>query len=182
MNKQSLRDLYVAELKDIYNAEQQLLKALPKLAKASSSDELRQAFEAHLEETRGQVARLETIFEGMEQSPKGKKCVGMEGLVKEGGEMIEEFEEAVLDAGLISAAQRVEHYEIAGYGSVIAYAELIGESDAVSLLQESLAEEEQADRKLTELSEGINAKANAGTEANELGPQVNRKRGTKRAA
>src|SRR5271167_2206146 len=157
MAKQSLRGLYVAELKDIYNAEQQLVKALPKLAKASLSDELRKAFEAHLEETRGQVARLETIFERMEQSPKGKKCVGMEGLVKEGGEMIEKFEDSVLDAGLISAAQRVEHYEIAGYGSVIAYAELLGESDAVSLLQESLAEEEQADRKLTELSEGINA-------------------------
>lgn len=180
MNKQSLRDLYVAELKDIYNAEQQLVKALPKLAKAASLAQLRQAFEAHLEETRGQVARLETIFEGMEQSPKGKKCVGMEGLVKEGGEMIEEFEAAVLDAGLISAAQRVEHYEIAGYGSVIAYAELLGESDAVSLLQESLVEEEQADRKLTELSEGINAKAN--TAADEPGPQLNRKRGNKQAA
>ena len=182
MNKQSLRGLYVAELKDIYNAEQQLVKALPKLAKASSSDELRKAFEAHLEETRGQVARLETIFGRIEQSPKGKKCVGMEGLVKEGGEMIEEFEASVLDAALISAAQRVEHYEIAGYGSVIAYAELLGESDAVSLLQESLAEEEQADRKLTELSEGINAEAHTESADNDPGPQVNRKRGTKRAA
>lgn len=182
MNKQSLRELYVAELKDIYNAEQQLLKALPRLAKASSSDELRQAFEAHLEETRAQVVRLETIFERMEQSPKGKKCVGMEGLVKEGAEMMEEFEDSVLDAGLISAAQRVEHYEIAGYGSVIAFAELLGDSQAASLLQESLAEEEQADRKLTELSEGINSDANSGTADDEPSPQVSRKRRPKRAA
>lgn len=182
MGKHSLRELYIAELKDIYSAELQLVKALPKLAKAAVADDLRQAFEEHLEQTRGQVVRLETIFEMMDQSPKGKKCMGMEGLVKEGAEMIEEFEDPARDAGLISAAQRVEHYEIAGYGSVIAYAELLGQSDAVSLLQESLAEENQADRKLSELAKNINDEANAEIADDEHGQRVHRRRGAKRAA
>ena len=181
MRNQSLRELYVAELKDIYNAEQQLVNTLPKLAKASSSDELRQAFENHLEETRSQVARLETIFEMMEQSPKGKKCVGMEGLVKEGAAMIEEFNDSLLDAGLISAAQRVEHYEMAGYGSAIAYAELLGNAKAASLLRESLAEEKQADQTLTELSTVINADANTGVANAKPSQRTGRKR-AKRAA
>jgi ferritin-like metal-binding protein YciE len=180
--QQSLSELYVVELRDIYNAEQQLVKALPKLAKAAESDDLRQAFENHLAETRKQVVRLETIFEMMDQSPKGKKCVGMEGLVKEGAEMIAEFEDPARDAGLISAAQRVEHYEIAGYGSVIAYAGLLGQAEAIPLLKESLAEEQQADHKLTELAKNINDQANAEIADDEHGQRVHRKRGAKSAA
>src|SRR6195256_516343 len=122
MQHQALKELYVDELKDIYNAENQLLKALPKMAKAASSDKLRQGFEEHLEQTKGHVQRLEQIFELLEESPKGKKCKGMEGLIEEGSEMTQEdFEGAVLDAGLIGAAQRVEHYEIAAYGTARAF-------------------------------------------------------------
>jgi ferritin-like metal-binding protein YciE len=119
MPQQELRELYIDELKDLYNAENQLVKALPKMAKAANSDELRNGFEEHLEQTKGHVQRLEQIFEMLGESPKGKKCKGMEGLIEEGSEMIEEdFEGSVRDAGLIGAAQRVEHYEIAGYGTV----------------------------------------------------------------
>ena len=124
MPDEGLKELYVDELKDIYNAENQLVKALPKLAKAADSDELRQGFEEHLEQTKEHVARLEQIFEMLEESPKGKKCAGMEGLVEEGSEVLKEgLEGAVLDAALIGAAQRVEHYEIAAYGTVIAFAQ-----------------------------------------------------------
>jgi len=119
MPKDNLKKLYVDELKDLFSAENQLLKALPKMAKAASSDELRAGFEEHLEQTKGHVQRLENIFQSLDESPKGKKCVGMEGLVKEGAEvMAEDLEEAVMDAGLIGAARRVEHYEIAAYGAV----------------------------------------------------------------
>src|ERR1700704_1823865 len=122
MPDEGLKELYVEELKDIYSAENQLVKALPKLAEAAASDELRQGFEEHLEQTKGHVARLEQIFELLEESPKGKKCKGMEGLIEEGSEMTQEdFEGAVLDAGLIGAAQRVEHYEIAAYGTARAF-------------------------------------------------------------
>jgi ferritin-like metal-binding protein YciE len=127
MQNDSLRQLYVDELKDLYSAETQLVKALPKLAKASSNPELREAFEEHLRQTSDQVTRLEQIFEMLEEKPSGKKCLGMEGLVKEGSEAIgEDYEDAVKDAALIGAAQRVEHYEIAGYGTVRAFAELLG--------------------------------------------------------
>src|SRR5580704_14444616 len=139
MADEGLKELYVDELKDIYNAETQLVKALPKLAKAADSDELRQGFEEHLEQTKEHVARLEQIFEMLDESPKGKKCAGMEGLVEEGSEVLKEgLEGAVLDAALIGAAQRVEHYEIAAYGTVIAFAEALGENDHVSLLEETL--------------------------------------------
>ena len=150
------------ELKDLYNAENQLIKALPKMAKAASAPELRTAFEDHLEETRAQVARLERIFKKLETSPKGKKCKGMEGLIEEGKEVMEEdAEPTVLDAALIAAAQRVEHYEMAGYGCVRTYAHLLGHEDAAELLQETLNEEEAADKKLTELAETIvNVEAN----------------------
>src|ERR1700685_4311026 len=149
MQKDSLRDLYIDELRDLYSAETQLVKALPKMAKASANDELREAFENHLRETSEHVSRLEQIFEQLGEKPTGKKCMGMEGLVKEGAEvMSDDFEDAVLDAGLISAAQRVEHYEIAAYGSVIAFAELLGEEEAVSLLKETLEEEKETDEKL----------------------------------
>src|SRR5271166_6328523 len=117
MSKDSLKELYVDELRDLFSAENQLTKALPKMAKAATSDELRQGFEEHLEQTKGHVERLQQIFEMLDEKATGKKCLGMEGLVKEGAEVMgEDFEEAVMDAALISAAQRVEHYEIAGYG------------------------------------------------------------------
>jgi len=152
----SLHDLYVEELKDLYNAENQLLKALPKMAKAASAPELRAAFEHHLEETRGQVKRLEQIFKKLDGSPKGKKCKAMEGLIEEGKEVMgEDAESAVLDAALIAAAQRVEHYEMAGYGCVRTFARLLGYEDAAELLQETLDEEAAADKKLTELAETV---------------------------
>jgi ferritin-like metal-binding protein YciE len=161
MMPEGLRELYIDELKDLYNAENQLVKALPKMAKAASSEELRQGFEEHLEQTKGQVQRLEQIFQKLGESPKGKKCKGMEGLVEEGSEVIEEdFEGAVKDAALIGAAQRVEHYEIAGYGTVRSMAETLGEDDHVSLLEETLEEEKETDEKLTQLAEQINREAN----------------------
>lgn len=156
MSLDSLRDLYVDELKDLYSAENQLLKALPKMAKAASVPELKAAFEEHLEITRGQVSRLETIFEELEVSPKGKKCKAMEGLIEEGKEIIEEKgAPAVVDAALIAAAQRVEHYEMAGYGCVRTFANLLGYEQAAALLQETLDEEGEADKKLTELAETV---------------------------
>ena len=163
MPEQGLKELYTEELKDIYNAENQLVKALPKLAKAASSDELRQGFEEHLKQTKGHVERLEKIFQMLEESPKGKKCAGMEGLVKEGSEVMEEgLEGAVLDAALIGAAQRVEHYEIAAYGTVIAFAETLGEDKHVPLLEATLSEEKETDEKLTGLAGQINQEALAG--------------------
>ena len=158
MRKDSLRQLYVDELKDLYSAETQLVKALPKMAKASSNAELRQAFEEHLRQTSEQVFRLEQIFESLEEKPTGKKCLGMEGLVKEGAEtMKEKYGEAAMDAAIIGVAQRVEHYEIAAYGTVRAFAELLGEEQHVSLIEQTLSEEKQADEKLTELAENINS-------------------------
>src|SRR6202022_3587954 len=138
---EGLKELYIDELKDLYNAESQLVKALPKMAKAASSDELRRGFEDHLEQTKNHVQRLEKIFQALGESPKGKKCKGMEGLIEEGEEMIKEGPGAEeLDAGLIAAAQRVEHYEIAGYGCGRTYANLLDEREAVSLLEETLNE------------------------------------------
>jgi ferritin-like metal-binding protein YciE len=160
MQKESIRELYINELKDLYNAETQLVKALPKMAKASSSDELREAFEEHLRQTSEQVSRLEQIFEMMDEKPTGKKCAGMEGLVKEATEtMREKYEDSVMDAALIGAAQRVEHYEIAGYGTVREFAELLGEDEHVPLLEQTLEEEKQTDEKLTQLAQDINAQA-----------------------
>lgn len=190
MANETLKDLYIDELRDLYNAENQLVKALPKLAKAATSEELSSGFEEHLEQTKGHVQRLEQIFESLGESPKGKKCAGMEGLVKEGSEMADEFEGSVLDAGLISAAQRVEHYEIAAYSTVIAFAELLGESEQQSLLNETLQEEKETDEKLTELSKEINVQANEGAEIGEEseesveapGRQKSAKRKTGRAA
>ena len=160
MQANSLRDLYVAELRDLYNAETQLVKALPKMAKASSNAELRQGFEEHLRQTSEHVSRLEQIFDMLGVKPTGKKCLGMEGLVKEGAEtMKEDYEEALMDAAIIGAAQRVEHYEIAGYGTVRAFAELLGENEHVSLLEQTLKEEKQTDDKLTQLAEQVNSEA-----------------------
>lgn len=161
MKLDSLRKLYIDELKDLYSAEKQLVKALPKMAKAASSPDLKRAFETHLEQTQVQVERLEQVFEGLEASPRGKKCVGMEGLIEEAQELIgEESEPEVLDAGLISKAQHVEHYEIAGYGTVRAYALLLGENDQASLLKKTLDEEGETDKLLTGLAESaINLEA-----------------------
>ena len=161
MSNDSLKKLYVDELKDLYSAENQLVKALPKMAKAASSEKLRQGFEGHLEQTKGHVQRLETIFQSLDESPKGKKCVGMEGLVKEGSEAVEEgFEDAVLDAALIGAARRVEHYEIAAYGAVSEFAKVLGKTEHASLLEETLGEENETDDKLKTLAREINAQAN----------------------
>lgn len=163
MQKDSLRELYVNELKDLYSAETQLVKALPKMAKASSNAELRQGFEEHLRQTSEHVSRLEQIFEMLGEKPSGKKCLGMEGLVKEGAEtMSEDYEDALMDAALIGAAQRVEHYEIAGYGTVRAFAELLGENEHVSLLEQTLEEEKQTDEKLSQLADQINSQADQG--------------------
>lgn len=168
MSKNSLKELYVEELKDLFSAENQLTKALPKMAKAASSEELRKGFEEHLQQTQDHVDRLGQIFEMLGEKGAGKKCLGMEGLIKEGSEIMgEDFEDAMMDAALISAAQRVEHYEIAGYGTVIAYAELLGEEEQASLLKETLEEEKETDGKLTELSKEINAQAHQGDSGSE---------------
>jgi ferritin-like metal-binding protein YciE len=166
---EGLKQLYVDELKDLYNAENQLVRALPKMAKAASSEELRQGFEEHLEQTKGHVQRLEKIFQTLGESPKGKKCKGMEGLVEEGAEVMEEdFEGSLMDAALIGAAQRVEHYEIAAYGTASAFAVELGQSEQASLLNETLEEEKETDEKLTKLAEQINAQANEAAEEAEV--------------
>jgi ferritin-like metal-binding protein YciE len=163
MSLDSLDKLFLEELKDVYNAEKQILRALPKMAKTADSPELQQAFTKHLKETEGQVQRLEKIFQELGQAARGKKCKGMEGLLEEGKEVLEEEgEPAVIDAALIASAQRVEHYEIAAYGCLRTYAQLLGYSQAERLLQQTLEEEEAADKKLTELGEsGINEAAAA---------------------
>lgn len=154
-NMNTLHDLFVDELKDIYSAERQLLKALPKMVKGASSTELSQALENHLAQTEQQVERLEQIFENLEVSPRGKKCKAMEGLVEEGSEVLDaEGDPDVLDAGIIGAAQRVEHYEIAAYGTARAHAQAMGHTEIVSLLDQTLKEEEEADRLLTQIAEG----------------------------
>ena len=183
MTKNSLKELYLEELKDLFSAENQLTKALPKMAKAASSDELRQGFEEHLEQTQGHVERLQQIFEMLGEKGTGKKCLGMEGLVKEGAEIIgEDFGEAMMDSALISAAQRVEHYEIAGYGTVITFAELLGESEQASLLKETLQEEKETDEKLTELAKEINVEARQGDGEGQQEEPRKEKRKTRRAA
>lgn len=185
MAQGSLRELYIDELRDLYNAETQLTRALPKMAKASSNSELRQAFEEHLRQTSEHVSRLEQIFDYLEEKPTGKKCLGMEGLVKEGAEtMREEYEDAVMDAAIIGAAQRVEHYEIAGYGTVRDMAKLLGEDEHVSLLEQTLEEEKETDQKLTGLAEQINPQAQqAGEgEAEEGESEGTPKRGRSRRA
>jgi ferritin-like metal-binding protein YciE len=159
MEHKDLMELFVGELKDLYSAESQLIKALPKMAKAATSEDLRAGFEHHLEQTKEHARRIEQICTELGEKPTGKKCGGMEGLIGEGKEMMDEFDGDVLDAALISAAQRVEHYEIAGYGTVRTYAELLGHDRAVELLEETLKEEKETDQKLTELAVTINVEA-----------------------
>jgi ferritin-like metal-binding protein YciE len=159
----SLQELYVDELKDLYDAENQIIKALPKMIDAASSEELQNALTEHLEVTREQAKRIEQIFQNMGEKLKAEKCKGMEGVIKEGAEILsEDMDENVKDAAIISAAQRVEHYEMAGYGTVRTWANLLGESEAEELLQETLDEEKEADEKLNELAEQINVQAEAG--------------------
>ena len=160
MKLESLNELFVEELKDLYSAENQILKALPKMIKKATSRQLKSGFEQHLKETQVHVERLEKIFQEIGESPKGKKCKGMEGVIDDGKELMEEdAEPEVMDAGLIGAAQHVEHYEIAGYGCVRTYAELLGHSNFANLLQNTLDEEKATDHKLTELARSINVEA-----------------------
>ena len=154
-NISTLNELFVEEIRDLYDAEKQLTKALPKMAKAATSEELRAAFEEHLQQTEGHVERLEQIFDSMGEKAAGRKCAAMAGLVREGDEIASETEAGVRDAGLIAAAQKVEHYEIAGYGSARTHAELLGKEEAVRLLDETLEEEKETDEKLTELAESV---------------------------
>ena len=156
MKLDTLKKLYVEELRDLYSAENQLLKALPKMAKGASSAELKQAFEDHLELTKEHVERLDEIFTRLDEKPTGKTCKAMKGLIEEGSEMLEEEgEESVIDAGLIGAAQRVEHYEMAAYGTVRTFANLLGEEEAAELLQQTLDEESVTDKHLSELAEEV---------------------------
>jgi ferritin-like metal-binding protein YciE len=169
MKLDTLKKLYVEELRDLYSAENQLLKALPKMAKGASSAELKQAFEDHLEVTKEHVERLDEIFNRLDEKPSGKTCKAMKGLIEEGSEMLEEDgDESVIDAGLIGAAQRVEHYEIAAYGTVRTFANLLGEEEAAELLQQTLDEEGDTDKHLSELAEEIvNQEALSGDEEEE---------------
>jgi ferritin-like metal-binding protein YciE len=160
MKLEDLNDLFIEELKDLYSAETQIVKALPKMVKAATSKDLKLAFASHLQETEGHVARLVKIFELLDESPKGKTCEGMKGVLKEGAEMIsEDAEPEVKDAGLISCAQHVEHYEMAGYGTVRTYAELLRQDEIAKILETTLLEEKGADTKLTKLAQTINVEA-----------------------
>ena len=160
MKLENLKDLLVHELKDLYSAETQILEALPKMAEAAHSQELKKAFNDHLEETKGQKKRLEEIFKHFDYKPGGQKCDAAEGLIEEGEEIIEELEKGELrDAALIGAAQRVEHYEMAGYGTARTFAEVLGLSEVQRLLQETLDQEGEANKLLTELSKKLNRQA-----------------------
>jgi len=164
MKLETLKDLYLEQLKDLYSAETQLVDALPKMAERATSPDLKKGFQDHLRQTQEQVSRLEQIFRDLGDSPKGHTCEGMKGLIKEGEQMIKmKGEDSVIDAGLIAAAQRVEHYEIAGYGTVRTYAEMLGHAQHVTLLERTLQEEEMADEKLSKLAEShINQEASVG--------------------
>ena len=159
--QKTLHDAFLDELRDVYDAEKQLTKALPKMVKAASSKELRTAFEEHLEETRGQIERLEQAFAGLGEKARGKHCDGIAGIIEEGKAILEEdFEDETLDACLIAAGQRAEHYEMAAYGTLVAWARAMEHTEVAELLQETLEEEKAADKKLTELAEGgINQQA-----------------------
>ncbi len=158
-------DLFLDELKDIYSAEKQAVRAYPKLTKAISTPELKQAMQMHLEQTKGQIERLDRVFEILEKKSSGKTCEGMKGLIEEGQEHAEEIEQGpVRDAGLIGAAQRMEHYEIAAYGTVVAFAKATGQSEIEQLLSQTLEEEKQTDQKLTTISEQVNQQAIGETE------------------
>jgi ferritin-like metal-binding protein YciE len=177
----TLQKLYVEELRDLYSAENQILKTLPKMIKAASHKDLKRGFTLHERQTRQQVKRLDRIFKELDESPRGKKCVGMEGLLKEGAELIKEKPEAdILDAGLISKAQHVEHYEMAGYGSVRTWAEALGFAEQAQLLQETLNEERETDETLSELAESVvNVDALVASAESELRPTARHRKGTR---
>lgn len=158
---ETLKDLFIEELKDLYHAEKQITKALPQMAKKANSEQLRKAFESHLKETENQISRLEKVFKELDMTPRAKKCEGMEGIIQEGKTMMQELEKSdTLDAALIAAAQKVEHYEIASYGTVRAYAQQLNYKNAASMLQETLEEESAANEKLNNLAlNQINAEA-----------------------
>ena len=166
MAANSLHDLYVEQLQDLYSAEQQIIKALPKMIEAAESEDLRSALNAHLEVTRNQATRIETICEELGEDPENEKCKGMEGVLKEGSDLLKEVGEEVKDAAIIAAAQRVEHYEMAGYGTARTYAKLLGFDDAAGMLQQTLEEEKQADETLSELAEELNVEAIDAEETN----------------
>jgi ferritin-like metal-binding protein YciE len=157
----NLQELLVDEMRDIYNAENQILKALPKMAKKATNPKLKQAFESHLQETEGHVERLKQIFEGLGQKPTGKKCAAMQGIIQEGSELMsEDMSDEAMDAALIAAAQKVEHYEMASYGTVRAWATVAGMKDVAKVLQQTLTEEGAADQKLTKIAESsVNVEA-----------------------
>jgi ferritin-like metal-binding protein YciE len=183
MEHKALRELYIDELKDLYDAENRLVKALPKMAKAANSDELRSGIEEHLEQTRGHVDRLKEIFDSLDEKPSGKKCAGMMGIIKEGEELLDEdYDGETLDAAIISAAQRVEHYEIAAYGTVRTWAELLGESEASALLEKTLEEEKETDQKLTQMAEQINVEAKEEGQEGEESEEEEHPRGKSRSA
>jgi ferritin-like metal-binding protein YciE len=162
MDLQSLKDLFIDELRDLYDAENQITEALPKLIEKAQHAQLKSALQEHLEVTRGQIRRLDTIFQRLKEKPTGETCKGMKGLIKEGDDMAtRDGDSSVIDAAIISAAQRVEHYEMAGYGTVRTYADLLGENEFASLLQQTLDEEKEADKNLTEIAKTINIKARA---------------------
>ena len=168
MKVNSLEDMFLHELKDMFDAEKRLVRALPKIAKASHSDSLKEAFEEHLNITKNQVGRLEQVFGIIEAKPQGKPCAGMKGLIEEGEEIMEEIEpEALLDLALLGAARKVEHYEMVGYQSLISLAQNFAEEQIVELLQQNLQEEEEADQKLMELSEELMEMASGGEELEE---------------
>ncbi|HLK17852.1 MAG TPA: ferritin-like domain-containing protein [Bryobacteraceae bacterium] len=165
---ESIRELLLEEIADLYDAEKQLVKALPKMAKASSNEQLREAFESHLEQTRGHVQRLEQVFELLDKKAKSKPCAAMKGLVEEGKETMEEdLSDGVMDSAIICAAQKVEHYEIAGYGTVSAWARSLGLDEVAGLLEETLAEEKEADEKLTQVGGEVFTEAEAGQQEGE---------------
>jgi ferritin-like metal-binding protein YciE len=174
----TLHNALLDEVRDLYDAEKQLLKALPKMAKAASNDDLREAIESHRTETENQVTRLEQIFDLLETKPRGKHCAGMAGIIEEGADVLkEDASDAVLDACIIAAAQRAEHYEMAAYGTSAAWAEGLGLTDVARLLRATLEEEKAADEKLSELAEaGINAAAGAGEEEEEKVAAATRRR------
>jgi ferritin-like metal-binding protein YciE len=166
MKDNTLRELFIDELRDLYDAESRLVKALPKMAKASNSDELRSGIEHHLQQTKQHVERLKEVLTSLDEKPSGKKCPGMIGILQEGEELMDEdYDGSVMDAALISAAQRVEHYEIAAYGCVHTWAQELGEENAAELLEKTLNEEKETDAKLSELAEQINASANSEAES-----------------
>jgi ferritin-like metal-binding protein YciE len=175
----SLQELYVDQLQDLYSAENQIIKALPKMIEAAQSDELRSALKEHLEVTRKQASRVETICQELGEDAQNEKCKGMEGVLKEGSDLLKEVSKEVMDAAIIAAAQRVEHYEMAGYGTARTYATLLGFSEAASMLEQTLEEEKEADQTLSELAEELNVEALEAGENTEQEAEQGSNRGTR---